>query len=480
MLKLLKILIEVTLLYKVLNFILLIIQLIIQWFKPSFSIPRYESSWLKKLSKKSPYIKRLISNVHFGVVICLVLLYFHNVTVLSELEETAFDWVLNIAKGEPPSEPTLTYAFLNVDELTYRHLDEPFYMPRESITELIDFSLSANPLLIFVDFLIDKPGGDSEADVALYDYVLNYSPGAPPLIFARSFRSSIDSSEILAEVRPSYLDSAVKENKNVYWASPSFYKDADQVVRRWQLWTPAFSEDTTRLVPSVQFSTLSLLAKLKDKNNKGEKRSEALFNRYSEEAKRLTNNYRQEVHANPLRQKIVYTLPWEGGGIPLVRNYTGSQVPLVRTHNALPILKNQGEIDNSWLQNRVVILGATYADNRDSYLTPIGEMPGSYVLFNAINSLWQYGEIRTPPLIVKIAIEVALIIFVSACFALMPGTPGAIISFFFIAALLVPVSFKLLSLGIWVDFALPLFSVQLHHMVEEFKHSFLKIYTKNL
>jgi len=49
-----------------------------------------------------------------------------------------------------------------------------------------------------------------------------------------------------------------------------------------------------------------------------------------------------------------------------------------------------------------MVIGASFAESRDRHLTPLGEMPGTLVLINAIQSLYQHGELTAPPLWVKL------------------------------------------------------------------------------
>ena len=71
------------------------------------------------------------------------------------------------------------------------------------------------------------------------------------------------------------------------------------------------------------------------------------------------------------------------------------------------------------LQDRIVVIGSSW-DPLDVHRTPIGEMPGSLVLINEVNSLEHGDVLREPGVMGRYALEIALILFVSLVFALVP------------------------------------------------------------
>lgn len=124
--------------------------------------------------------------------------------------------------------------------------------------------------------------------------------------------------------------------------------------------------------------------------------------------------------------------------------------------------------DASEKENLIAVIGASYTDSRDFYLTPLGEMPGALVLINAIDSLCTVGVLQPPKLWQKLLIIVVILVAVSAAFARLPTFWAATAMMAAIVCLLGPISFWLIKgHGVWVDFTVPIIGIYFHREWEE-------------
>ena len=114
------------------------------------------------------------------------------------------------------------------------------------------------------------------------------------------------------------------------------------------------------------------------------------------------------------------------------------------------------------ITGRVVVIGGSFWESRDLYLTPLGQMPGFLVLVNAIHSLHQHEEIKPPSLYLKWPITVALIVLISLIFARLSSFWAMLVTSGVIIIALLPISYYLFKAGVWLDFVLPLCAVALH------------------
>jgi CHASE2 domain-containing sensor protein len=177
--------------------------------------------------------------------------------------------------------------------------------------------------------------------------------------------------------------------------------------------------------------------------------------------------------ATPVSRRFIYEIPWkiERGKTRPVFDYQGSTVPLISIRSAGTITEHPERVDNSWLAGHIVIIGGSFSEGRDLFPTPIGQMPGALILVNAIHSLLQYGELGPPPLWLTLMLQVLLILIISLVFSRFDTFWGLLVSGGVVILLLLPVSIWVFRYGVWVDIALPLLAVQLHHMAAEFREN---------
>jgi hypothetical protein len=425
-----------------------------------------------------------------------------------ELEESALDWMMKMYRGTDSDAETVPFALIDVDEETYAKWKEPIITPRDKLKTLIAFAVRGEPRVIIVDFDLsreripaesaDRHTGDripADADDAAFrDFIVNYgkNPGgagsdAPPLILIRTFTSMSthqDSSPL--QVRKTFLDGVVESNDHVHWASTLFELEHDFTIRRWRLWEKCVLGRECEVVPSVQMLVLLMMA-AEGKDQKDLSDDLGDFKRYlcdiegdnlvlteTEHQFRFLNKIHLSMKPDELNRRIIYEIPWrleENEVRPLIKKRYdgGAAAPLIVVHSAGKIVDHFSQADVSWLKDRVVVIGASFKDSRDIYPTPIGQMPGALILINAIHSLISYGEMKAPSRWVKIGIEIILIIIMTIAFSRFSSFWGMAISGGAIIVLLLPLSFFFFRSGIWIDFAIPLFAVQLHQMASEFE-----------
>lgn len=443
--------------------------------------------------RRSPLVRHILSNLVVGLGIAIVLWNLHGLSELRRIEDTGIDWMMRMQWGTPATRPGDPFVLLDIDESTYRHWGEPFHIPRDRLLNLIDYAAQAGAALLVVDIDLSQRGHDPAADANLQEYLANYAtPGRPPLILARVFRESLDLGTMpFRSERRSFLeeDERIAQSPLIHWGSPLFNLDQDRILRRWRLWEPVCTDGQPSIVPSIQLLAVALLqSRGKDPESVGrdirqalaplspercdpvQPRADATHAHDSAAIRIVGLTLRTEPDA--VAQRILYTQPWRlqpGQARLQIPGRDGVEIPALSIRSALPI--GNHPMDPSWLAGRVVVIGTSFAESRDRFITPLGEMPGALVLINAIHSLYQYGELTAPPLYVKLLVEAVLIVVMSLAFAMFNSFWGHAVSGTFIIMALLPFSFFVFRYGVWLDFGIPLLAVQLHKMVSEFEGS---------
>lgn len=115
----------------------------------------------------------------------------------------------------------------------------------------------------------------------------------------------------------------------------------------------------------------------------------------------------------------------------------------------------------------IAIIGASYAESGDWHQTPLGAMPGTLVLVNAIDTMQTIGLVQSPNPWLKLGSIALVLLLVSAMFAALPYFWAATTLFIALALTMIPFGAWLVrEQGIWWDYALPMLGIYVHMQVE--------------
>ena len=260
------------------------------------------------------------------------------------------------------------------------------------------------------------------------------------------------------------------------WASAHFYRAEDQVVRRWQLWQHACTSDKQpQVIPSIELLAMAevqgcsaneIQEKLKPFRPQN---CEDKYEAPSEPIEELCGLPSISTKIRDINQRIMYTMPWlKDNRLPLVMQTEADEEALT-VCSAINVIGSKPDEDClKRLTNRIVVIGGSYRDGGDVHLTPLGEMPGSLIIINAIHSLLHYGKIEPLPSWVNLLLTALLIIIMSVLFARFSSFWGMVLSGVFIIIIILPVSMYLFREAVWLDFILPLIVVQIYRIASDF------------
>lgn len=470
--------------------------------------------------KQLPIFRR---NVIVGIVIAILLHVMHGTSIVSRFENWAMDTMMNVtvsmprmAIGATESEP-LRFTFIDIDEDTYRDWGEPLVTPRDKLLQLIQFAAKKDEnnngaKTIVVDIELSK---ESVLDHELIDFFEEYDKKAyPPLFLLRSFypkSKCTDQKDFF--IRPSIIDDALNktfflfnldsrywrllamgcfndrtvrssnsktDNINIHWAHPRYQlSDYDQVVRYWDLLAIGCLDYRPKVIPSFQLLIDAYLSGPSELHKVIEQLQSRLPKNCTE-IEQIEKKLKGEpffVHyvgkdikldqtsGSLIGERIIYTLPWRKEPIE-----TGELNSIPANRFLKGILEDEKKFYHA-VNDRIVVIGASFSGSGDRVKTPLGEMPGALVIINAIKSLHQFGQISPPPLLVKILIELGLIVVMSWAFARFDSFRGAAISVVVILFFLLPISFWLFKYGVWIDFAIPLLGIQFHQLILRYEEN---------
>lgn len=430
--------------------------------------------------------RRVIVNVLVGIGIAGAIAVFHDSKWIAELEDAAMDAMMAVSQSLPRMSRSdsaalySSFAFLDIDENTHREWGEPAQVPRANLLDLIRFAHDGGAVAVIVDVDLSRPGPLEADDVALADYLADASnrPDGPPVILIRSFypaTRTTDGRDYL--LRATLLDNQAV-GPRILWAQSLFKSGVDdRVIRSWQLVRLGCIEESPVLVPSIQLVTVSILSggdrglantiALGDELNRdlpGSCRDIPRAERSLEKEIQL-GRHRIDIASGRTGERLIYTIPYRSG-------------PELQVVSAGAVVRATEPRAHDLVRDRVVVIGSSHADARDTYRTPIGDMPGAVILINAVKSLGAFGQVRAPNPLLKWTINFVLILFMAFIFSWLESLLAEVLTGLVIVIVLLPLSFYFFKYGIWIDFAVPLLGMQLHHVAVELGDSYSGGFTR--
>ena len=425
--------------------------------------------------------QHLRQNLIIGLLVVVVVVVFQGAEFVRHSRENSLDWLMRMHRGLAfdNAKEFRPFVFYDIDDKSMELWGEPLFTPREKLATLIGAALAQLPGVLIVDVELSR---STTEDAQLLGVLAAHARNldAPTMILVPNFKWNEDvSDERHLIARLSFIERALPSSKNRMWANPLFEQDRDGQFRRWRIWQPACSsEGVPMLVPSVQVATLAALAGTEGRTNLDQALQAATPASCNGVMTKLSTNLtlgdRQiEVTENTFAQRILFSFPWKLG-----EGETRPEVVLDgRNTRLLTIIPahavTEGGLKLTFPAGHIAVIGASNQDARDNHFTPLGAMPGSLILINAIHSLIQYGQMTTPPPWMQLLTATCLLVAVSLIFVRFPSMLGTVISLVVLVALLVPLSMYLFRFGIWLDFALPIVAIKCFQLSMEYlrRHS---------
>ncbi|MBU4264327.1 MAG: CHASE2 domain-containing protein [Proteobacteria bacterium] len=402
-------------------------------------------------------------------------------------EDHAMDLVIRMCAGAKPTEPVIPLGWIDIDDDAYREWDEPSYLPRKELADLMRLALEAKPRMLIVDVDLARRNHEREVDAPVIKFLEEYADkcralesmqgkACPPVVLAASLRTREPG---CVEQRISWLDKVVKDSPHLfYWAAPLFEQEKDGVVRRWRIWTVVKRDcDNSRVaLPSFQLlaavgttcgrNRTRELEKLQQclearagGNKESESKCEVILWPDDKERKKILT-----LSEDRIERRILYAIPDPDRGMIPVKTLNDDDTkkgdkerPLLLRIPAGVASGQNAESIAATLGGRVVFIGGSFLEGHDIYNTPLNNtMPGVLIITNALYSLLEHGEAQAALSWQQLLLIMAFITVMSISITTLGLGWGLVVSFAVLYFLFLPVSVFSLMHGRWLDFALPI------------------------
>jgi len=375
---------------------------------------------------------RVLRAMLIGLLVSVAVTALSRTGILAGWETRAVDAFLFLRERVPAPEIVLVV----IDDDAFAALGQRQPLPRRYLADLADFLLRSGARVVAFDLVVTAPSQpeDDQALVATARRWAAERPGA--LVFA-----SLAVPE--AGTRAYTLLPPFSPELTALLGFANAPVGADGVVRRF---TPALTASGGGRIPALSLAALAGSTGL----GAGE-----VVARLGAARATIPLPVRDE-HGRLARAETSLA---QLGGIPWRIDYTGPpgaftsfpSEPLV----ALARSGTTPDADNPF-RDRIVLVGATFLESRDSFPTPTGLMSGVEIQANMVNTLLARRTLLPPPWYLNLALLTAVCVSISLLSLWLRPAWLALVALGLVAAL-VAASYEAYTRGgYWLDFLAPL------------------------
>jgi CHASE2 domain-containing sensor protein len=371
--------------------------------------------------------RSFIVNVIVGIVIAIAFFPLLRLQLMEKTFNRTMDWMIRkeanaILKCSDPfsgnggcerlkASLSKQIAFIDIDSGTYERWGEPLFIPRNEIARFLRLADRNGARIVALDTLFDYPspypGEDAELRRTLSDITERKSK--LKIIFPTVQRSTD------GKIRGNIFDALIDRNPNFYRGLPyGSFSRSDRVVRYIRYYDIGKRADgsetvlwTVPVLSAALFTDDFLKLKaLEPKLLEDFRAHRARRYRIELSNKTMLDVGNNELFSNRIRFAFLPPAVLNGEGNLFLERMKPDEV----------------DAQQQELRDKVVIIGTSCPDKEGWYRTPVGDMPGMYIIGNAANVLLLNRQVRDTPLWVVLLVDLTVILF--ACYMFVHCHPA--------------------------------------------------------
>lgn len=390
-------------------------------------------------SHQPPYKQRFSDCFLLTVAIAIFVHIFPNAPMLADWERWVKDKTIiltqvyynyGILKRPTPPANISNYVLVDIDDTTWQNTrwggGEPFLQPRAQLRLLIDKAFAHGACVVYLDIFTDGAAQTGDIDwlrqLSQKTYPKNPTCQQRHLLVARSIRTNANPASAhhqRRELRPAFWDTYTTLQKNqqgirIHSVVPSFPRDDDFRIRHWHIKKTAYKPDKSgyAVYHSPQLAMYCIQSTWQAGKTNPALAAACQNPNPPTPTKAAQKAAAQPTHRTTLASTILFPFPAKNS--TLLFSTGGNR----GYHTFLGLEVLQTDIPIAEFNRAVVVIGASFQESRDFHNTPVGVMSGSVLSLNAIDTLLRHGQIKPLAWYHNIALTLALIIAVSAIFAI--------------------------------------------------------------
>jgi CHASE2 domain-containing sensor protein len=332
-------------------------------------------------------------------------------------------------------------VFIDINYQNYKNWGFPSITPRNELAKIISLADSAGAKIIIPDFTFEYNDNKTRANDDSLRNVLNKIAKTKKSRIIFPAEIGRDSS-----LKPNIFNDIIDTCSNFYYSLPTISASPYDGIVRYSKEYNFYIDSNTRknkIMLSIPFMVTELL---RDSNiTKKELSAE-------DDKKEETSN----LFSNRIRFFIV-------PGSDTIKKYRSGNIPA----------EQYFKIDNiipEFLRDKIVIIGSSNPESEDNHLTPIGKIPGMYILGNVINTEILKLNPKEMPCYIKVLIELFVIFGASILFMLFNEFIARVISSAAIIILFAIINYIIFyNFNYLFNFILPVLGMGFHRIISSYE-----------
>jgi CHASE2 domain-containing sensor protein len=403
---------------------------------------------------------RFCINLGIGLAIAIVLQFFEHTDLGETAINKAFDYVIAREAAEsarsaasttsiPATKIARQILFIDLGKV-YQQRENPILTPRDELARIIGIACRKKAKVIVLDILLEgedccHPEHDRQLRNVLQEMIAQKIPTR--ILFPVRIGSD-------GRMKRSFFDELLANTPHFYPVIPFISATAsDRVVRYWVPFERVKGHPKYPLLWNA--SLLAALAseeKEKDlqiiqQEIRDQKGSRPYFIRLGNQREIEISSEREDLYRNRIRFLLIPP--------NLLKKYPGG--------NLFERVSDIDEVEFTDFNDKIVIIGNANPEAGDIHLTPVGHMPGMYIIGNALNTILLGLQPSHPSVILNMVIELVVIIVSAYVLSRFPPLLIRIAKGVLLIAVLSAISYYyFLRTGVLLNFTFAVMAMGLH------------------
>jgi CHASE2 domain-containing sensor protein len=331
--------------------------------------------------------------VAVAIVVFVSASAFRGMAIIGSPAQEAFDVATSLLADRDDAKTLKTpFALIGLDEAAYQTFGNPDHTPRDKLAQILLQAASARPKMMVLDIDITRAESDDTGLEGALEQIGRMN--VPLLLVAEPFKSNAG----LYTLQHNPFDVLVDRYPSLHWVVANAPGNQGGLIRRMRLWVPICHNDRIMFTPSVALQA-ALVSQGTSTGPVPAHPVSCTPAAHIPSSLTLAHSLQvgpENVTEVPRDMSIRYSMRWSGETAQISRQYVktsdGRERPLFVLFPVLHILDpSSGDGAKVWMKNSIVVIGATAPSARDMHQTPLGAMPGMFIVVNAMRGLLDFG-----------------------------------------------------------------------------------------
>ncbi len=367
--------------------------------------------------------------------------------------------------------------FIDIDQETFIKWGESLLTPRDKIAKIIEYAYKGGAKVIVIDILLEsRDCCNAPGDEKLRNTLEKITKEKASMKIIFPVRVDHE-----GKIKRNLFDDLIDKNPHFYRAIPSIAATAGDLVNRY--WVTHKIAKNSKNEDTLLWGTPLLTVALSErKMNEMDRIEGSILKNYSRKdngkkkyAYKITLNNKKHLtiflkNVNLYTQRIRYFLV-----PPDLNDYESNLLLNRRTAIHLKEPSDMAAKKRFYedFEDKIIIIGNSHPDVGDIHPTPIGYMPGMYIIGNSIYSILKGRQLNPTPLWLNLIMEIVVIVIAAYIFLFFTSFLSMILATVVIILIFAPLSYYFfINNGVFLNFVFPIIVMGFLETISDIREAF--------